>query len=145
MAIGSTCLVKLCGAWATAAIQGGTALSSRGYSDELRDTLPLDLVLRSSIITMECVGCDWDDRKHAENWRKHRVKFEDACCVFRDDNYIEVYEDREDDEDRWRVTGRVGETVLVVVYTERNGMERIISARRADREERNAYYAQFIP
>jgi uncharacterized protein len=94
---------------------------------------------------MECPGCDWDDQKHAENWRKHRVKFEDACCVFTDDNYIEVYEDREDDEDRWRVTGRVRETVLVVVYTGRDGMERIISARRADREERNTYYAQFIP
>jgi len=92
---------------------------------------------------MACSGCDWDDQKHAENLLKHRVRFEDACCVFDDPYYIELFEDLEDDEDRWRVTGRVGEIVLVVVWTERQGLKRIISARRAERPERNAYYVQF--
>jgi uncharacterized DUF497 family protein len=32
--------------------------------------------------SMGCSGCDWDPRKDLENQRKHRVKFDDACCVF---------------------------------------------------------------
>ena len=94
---------------------------------------------------MGCSGCDWDDQKHAENWRKHRIRFEDACCVFDDPDYLEEFEDRDDDEDRWIVTGRVGESILVVVWTERNSVERIISARQANRRERAIYNAQFIP
>jgi len=73
------------------------------------------------------------------------VRFEDACGVF-DDPYREEVEDEGDyDEDRFRVVGRVGAVVLVVVYTERNGVERIISAsaRKAEPREERAYYAQF--
>ena len=47
------------------------------------------------------------------------------------------------DEDRFIVVGRVGAVVLVVVYTERNGVERIISARKAEPREERAYYARF--
>ena len=47
------------------------------------------------------------------------------------------------DEERFIVLGRVGAVVLVVVYTERNGVERIISARKAEPREERAYYARF--
>lgn len=33
---------------------------------------------------MGCSGCDWDPAKNRQNWRKHRIRFEDACCVFED-------------------------------------------------------------
>jgi uncharacterized protein len=95
---------------------------------------------------MACSGCDWDPAKDLENRRKHEgIRFEDACGVF-DDPYREEVEDEGDyDEDRFRVLGRVGAVVLVVVYTERNGVERIISAsaRKAEPREERAYYAQF--
>jgi len=94
---------------------------------------------------MACSGCDWDPEKDLENQRKPAgIRFEDACGVV-DDPYREEVEDEGDyDEDRCRVVGRVGAVVLVV-YTERNGVERIISARarKAEPREERAYYAQF--
>jgi uncharacterized protein len=92
---------------------------------------------------MACSGCDWDPEKNLENQRKHEgIRFEDACCVF-DDPYREETEDDGDyDEDRFIVLGSIGAVVLVVVYTERNGIERIISARTAEPREERAYYAR---
>ena len=84
---------------------------------------------------MGCSGCDWDPRKDWENQRKHRVKFTDACCVFEDPFREEVEDDADHGELRWLVTGRVGVDILVVVFTERNGRERIVSARKAERQE----------
>jgi uncharacterized DUF497 family protein len=92
---------------------------------------------------MGCSGCDWDPRKRATTWHRRRILFEDACCVFEDPNRIEVLDDRDFDEERWIATGRVGRIVLVVVFTDRNGRPWIISARKAEPREENAYYAQF--
>jgi uncharacterized DUF497 family protein len=92
---------------------------------------------------MGCTGCIWDNQEHAQNWLKHRVRCEDACRVFEDPHAIEVHDDREDYEERWQSTGLVGAIVLVVVWTKRNGVERIISARRVDRRAGNADFAQF--
>jgi uncharacterized protein len=101
------------------------------------------VVLRSSINPMACSGCDWDPEKNLENQRKHEgIRFEDACCEF-DDPYREETEDDGDyDEDRCIVLGSIGAVVLVVVYTECNGIERIISARKAEPREERAYYAR---
>jgi uncharacterized DUF497 family protein len=92
---------------------------------------------------MACSGCDWDPEKDLENQRKHGgIRFEDACCVF-DDPYREETEDERDyDEDLFIVLGKVGAVVLVVVYTERSGVERIISARKAEPREERASYAR---
>ncbi|MBQ3670399.1 MAG: BrnT family toxin, partial [Treponema sp.] len=45
-------------------------------------------------------------------------------------------------EDRWNVIGMV-EDVLFVVYTERDARTRIISARKATKEEINEYYDDY--
>jgi uncharacterized protein len=93
---------------------------------------------------MACSGCDWDPEKNLENQRKHEgIRFEDACCVFYDPYREETEDDGNDDEDRFVVLGRVGAVVLVVVCTERDGIERIISARKAEPREERAYYAKF--
>jgi uncharacterized DUF497 family protein len=92
---------------------------------------------------MECTGCDWDPEKDAENQRKHGVDFEDACCVFDDPCRIVVPDERDYGEVRLIATGRVGSQILVVVFTERNGRERIISARKANRREEEMYYERF--
>jgi uncharacterized DUF497 family protein len=81
----------------------------------------------------ECPGCEWDPGKVAENQRKH--DFEDPIR--------DVVEDARDyGERRFIATGRVGNVILVVVFTERDGRGRIISARKAEPRERRAYYAR---
>ena len=84
---------------------------------------------------------EWDSDKAELNWQKHKVRFDVAMNVFRDENRIENFDDsHSDDEDRWVTIGRVKE-ILFVVYTERGEITRLISARRATAQERSDYYA----
>jgi uncharacterized DUF497 family protein len=46
----------------------------------------------------------------------------------------------EHEEDRFKIVGSVGDEILAVIYTIRGNKYRIISARRASRGERRAYY-----
>ena len=88
---------------------------------------------------------EWDDEKAKINLKKHGVRFEVAMLVFFDKFLFEDYDYKHsDDEDRIKVIGKVDE-VLVVIYTERKEKLRIISARRANKKERNDYYGQFLP
>ena len=83
----------------------------------------------------------WDPGKNGENQRKHHVRFEIAQMVF-NDPYFTTEEDFYPGEQRWRTTGTVGQTVLIVVHTlppTEEGPGRIISARRADPHERKRY------
>lgn len=86
---------------------------------------------------------EWDTAKAASNWRKHRVRFEDAMLVFEDSCAL-AEEDHSSEEMRWRILGLSGTTVLLLVaYTGREDDEdeiiRIISARKATRKERKRY------
>jgi uncharacterized DUF497 family protein len=72
-----------------------------------------------------------------------RGSFETATKVFKDPFAIERLDDREDyDEDRYILTGTAEGVVLVVVYIERNGQIRIISARRATKHEQDDYFIE---
>lgn len=87
---------------------------------------------------------EWDDKKAELNVKKHRVYFEDAARVFLDENRIEKFDELHSDfEDRFKIIGKVLE-VLVVIYTEREDKNRIISARRADKDEKEEYYGQYL-
>lgn len=60
--------------------------------------------------------------------------------IFLDPFRIEAVDDRSDyPETRFQTIGRVGQRILVVIYTEREGGIRIISARRATKNERKSY------
>ncbi len=83
----------------------------------------------------------WDHNKNVTNKRKHGIDFEYAKLVFADPNRIELYDEEHSAyEDRYMVIGLVDD-VLVVVYTMRKSLYRIISARKATRRERE-YYEQ---
>ena len=83
---------------------------------------------------------EWDERKAAANWKKHRVDFNDAMRVFEDENRKEFYDAaHSDEEDRYATIGKVRD-ILFVVYTERGEYIRIISARRANPKERRMYH-----
>ena len=82
---------------------------------------------------------EWDERKCVANLAKHGIDFADAVRVFAGPT-IELRSNR-DGEERWIVVGAVEGRELAVVYTVRGGRCRIISARRARRNERGAYRA----
>jgi uncharacterized DUF497 family protein len=83
----------------------------------------------------------WDDEKNSVNQVKHGVSFEDAAMVFRDPKRIEMYDwEHSFLEERWLTVGLFRLTVLVVSFTERGGSVRIISARKADKDEEKEYF-----
>jgi uncharacterized DUF497 family protein len=85
---------------------------------------------------------EWDADKAKINRRKHKIPFEMAIYAFFDPDRLDEYDDTHSvDEDRWKLTGMVIRGVIVVIYTKRNGDTiRIISARRANEQERAEYY-----
>jgi uncharacterized DUF497 family protein len=87
---------------------------------------------------------DWDDAKAAANLQAHGVSFELAKTVFKDPFAIEFLDDREDyGEDRFVIIGMAeGQVLLFVAYTERAERIRIISARRATKNEQDQYFRQ---
>jgi uncharacterized DUF497 family protein len=90
------------------------------------------------------MSIDWDPAKAQANLRKHGISVDDAATVFQDPNRIEVYDDRDYDEDRWVVIGRVGRMLIYVVYTERDGGVRLISARKADENDETDYLINLL-
>ena len=83
----------------------------------------------------------WDPKKSASNLRDHKVTFEEASSVFGDSLAI-TFDDPDHSESESRIlTFGLSEQgrLLVVSHTERRGVVRIISARRATRAERRIY------
>ena len=82
----------------------------------------------------------WDAVKAKSNRLKHRVFFSDVGPVFYDPNAI-GFEDREsEDEARFIVIGLDSLARLVVVaYTYRDDVIRVISARKASKTEQKVY------
>ncbi len=82
----------------------------------------------------------YDPAKAKENLKKHKVSFADAEGALEDPLAITVEDPNAEGEKRFVTVGlgSAGE-MLVVVWTERNGECRLISARRATRKERKQY------
>ena len=84
----------------------------------------------------------WDPNKAKSNLKKHGVRFADAVSVFEDDNAVTI-EDQHERENRFITIGRnILWRILVVVYTFRGVISRIISARKATAHERKIYEEQ---
>ena len=86
-------------------------------------------------------GFEWDEAKNHANIRKHGIDFETARRIF--DGTILTWRDSRKDygEERHLAVGRVdSEAMIVVVWTNRAGRIRLISARPASRKERQAYH-----
>ncbi|WP_035984460.1 BrnT family toxin [Leptolyngbya sp. KIOST-1] len=81
----------------------------------------------------------WNRDKATANLRKHGIDFADAVAVFSDDLALTIPDERFDEE-RFVTIGLDGfGRVLVVVYTLRGEAIRVISARKASRQERQQY------
>jgi len=90
------------------------------------------------------VAFEWDDRKAASNLAKHGVSFELAREVWNDPLHVIIPDRIEGAEHRWHALGLVGAVVVLVVvhsYPDASNEDRIriISARKATKQERHRY------
>lgn len=84
---------------------------------------------------------NWDDDKSTTNADKHGVSFDEAVTVFLDPHYL-IFADPDHSigESRFLIIGESAELrLLVVSYTQREDSIRLISARKATRNERKSY------
>jgi uncharacterized protein len=83
-------------------------------------------------------GFEWDEEKAASNRRKHGIDFDEAVEIFYGSSLLRR-SDR-NAEERWLAIGETEGRVVTVVFTWRGDTLRIISARRARKNEKRAYH-----
>jgi uncharacterized DUF497 family protein len=85
---------------------------------------------------------EWDERKRRANVKKHGIDFIDVPKVF-DGDVVIIPDERYDyGETRFIALGILKNLVVVVVYTERGENIRIISARKATKNEQIYYFQE---
>jgi uncharacterized DUF497 family protein len=83
---------------------------------------------------------EWDENKNRENKRKHGVSFQKAAKIF-EGRVLRKVDNRFDyGEERISALGKADGRVLKVIYTMRGKKIRIISSRKANKNERRIYY-----
>jgi uncharacterized protein len=88
------------------------------------------------------MGFQWDPDKDALNQAKHGVSFLQAAQIFRT-RIVRRSDARWDyGEPRWIALGTFDGEILCVVFTERDGDIRLISARKASKHEREEFGRQ---
>jgi uncharacterized DUF497 family protein len=87
---------------------------------------------------------EWDERKAGSNLKQHGVSFREATTVFADPLSITIWDPYHSiSESRFVDIGLSHHgRLLVVSYTERGDIIRLISARFANRRERMQYYEE---
>ncbi len=85
----------------------------------------------------------WDDDKAEVNRRKHGIGFSEASTVFSDEDGLLIYDpDHSESEDRFVLLGMSSALRILVVchcYRENDEQIRIISARKATKNETSTY------
>ncbi|MEO1353255.1 MAG: BrnT family toxin [Cyanobacteria bacterium J06635_15] len=85
---------------------------------------------------------EWDETKRSINLNKHGIDFADVPPVF-DGDTVTMEDDRYDyGEDRFVTFGLLQGRVLAVVHTETDDVIRLISVRKATKNEQRLYFEQ---
>jgi len=84
---------------------------------------------------------EWNRKKALLNIRKHGIKFEEASTIFGDTLSLTIPDPHHSlGKDRFVTTGMSARgRTLVVMHTDRHDVIRIISARKATKNERKQY------
>ncbi len=82
---------------------------------------------------------EWDDTKRHANVDKHGIDFVDAVEVFADPNQYTYRSVQHTSEERFISVGMSKGALIAVVFTRRETILRIISARAARKSERERY------
>jgi uncharacterized DUF497 family protein len=80
---------------------------------------------------------EWDQDKSSANLIKHGIDFADASEIFY--GPVIVIGSNRNDEERWIAIGKSHNRIVSVIFTRRNNLIRIISARHPRRNEERAY------
>ena len=83
------------------------------------------------------VSFEWDERKNLLNFGKHGIDFDDASEIFY--GPIIFRQSDRNNEERWIAIGSLEDRLITVVFTRRKDVIRIISARRARKNEEREY------
>jgi uncharacterized DUF497 family protein len=86
---------------------------------------------------------EWNEAKRRTNLRKHRLDFADAETVFSGATFTFEDERFEYGEDRYITLGLLHDMVVVIAHTEREDVIRVISMRKATRNEQRLYLESF--
>jgi uncharacterized DUF497 family protein len=93
---------------------------------------------------MSSLRFEWDEKKNAANRRKHGISFTEARTAFFDEDARAIPDpEHSDEEERFVLLGlSISVRLLVVCHCYRQGGDvvRIISARKADRDEIEQYH-----
>jgi uncharacterized DUF497 family protein len=82
---------------------------------------------------------EWDEDKSDANLAERGFGFDYAALIFEHPT-LETVDDRKDyGEVRMRAMGKADDDLLMVIYTDRDEVRRIISARQASRKERRLW------
>lgn len=83
---------------------------------------------------------EWDENKNKSNIQKHAIDFSDSAKIFNQTMVIKLDERADYGESRWIGLGQLEDIVIVMVFTKRNDNVRIISIRKANKQERRIYF-----
>jgi uncharacterized protein len=92
---------------------------------------------------MKHIQFDWDENKNVLNKKRHKIAFEEAKTVFYDPAALLIHDpDHSEDEERFLIMGMSQKLKILVVchcYRANDEIIRIISARKADKDETKQY------
>ena len=81
---------------------------------------------------------EWDENKNKINYVKHSIWFEDAIDIFNHKYFTSIDTRKSYGEIREKSIGKIyNKVIIIVLHTDRNERKRIISARPANKKERN--------
>jgi uncharacterized DUF497 family protein len=86
---------------------------------------------------------EWDEQKNKTNIRDHKISFEQAISIFRNDRCrVTRWDQRSyDGEDREISIGIIDDgRIITIVHLDRGDNIRIVSARKATKQERVIYH-----
>jgi hypothetical protein len=84
---------------------------------------------------------EWDPDKARKNIENHKVSFDEASTTFKDTKSITIYDPLHSlDEDRFIIIGiSCKNRLLITVHTDISNKIRLISSRKAKKDERKHY------
>ena len=95
---------------------------------------------------MKRLEFEWEDKKEKANTIKHGVSFDEARSVFYDEYAIQFYDpEYSESEDRFLLLGtsfKLKAHVVCHCFRQEETIVRIISARKADKDEEHVYWSE---